>query len=107
MCINCLAERQKCHGDGEIRTRALSMRVEVQALGASPWQGFKGQSLPLKLLSSSEMLSVHLTLIPLGYFEDLSPLGGGGGCFAPPPLRSRQLMGPIDSKIGTVVKQVK
>ena len=33
-----------------------------------------------------------LTLIPLGYFEDLSPLGGGGGCFGPPLLRSRQLM---------------
>ena len=28
MWINCLAEGQKCHGDGEIRTRALSMRVE-------------------------------------------------------------------------------
>ena len=28
MCINCLAEGQKCLGDGEIRTRALSVRVE-------------------------------------------------------------------------------
>ena len=28
---------------------------------------------------------LYLTLIPLGYFEDLSPLGGGGGCFDPPP----------------------
>ena len=28
--------------------------------------------------------SVMLTLIPLGYFEDLSPLGGGGH-FGPPP----------------------
>ena len=26
-----------------------------------------------------------LTLIPLGYFEDLSPLRGGGGLFWPPP----------------------
>ena len=28
MWINCLAEGQKCRGDGEIRTRALSVRVE-------------------------------------------------------------------------------
>ena len=28
MWINCLAEGQKCSGDGEIRTRALSVRVE-------------------------------------------------------------------------------
>ena len=49
-----------------------------------------------------------LTLIPLGYFEDLSPLGGGGGggCFGPPPQISAT-NGPIDLKIGTVVKQVK
>ena len=25
-----------------------------------------------------------LTLFPLGYFEDLSPLGGGGADLAPP-----------------------
>ena len=38
-------------------------------------------------------LHCHLTLIPLGYFEDMSPLGGGGGgLFWPPPPRSRQLM---------------
>ena len=31
-------------------------------------------------------LKQPLTLIPLGYFEDLSPLGGGGGAIlAPPP----------------------
>ena len=41
-----------------------------------------------------------LTLIPLGYFEDLSPLGGGG-----PQISATN--GPIDLKIGTVVKQVK
>ena len=29
--------------------------------------------------------SRFLTLIPLGYLEDLSPLGGGGGHFGPPP----------------------
>ena len=45
-----------------------------------------------------------LTLFPLGYFEDLSPLGGG--LFGPPPQISAT-NGPIDSKIGTVVKQVK
>ena len=48
-----------------------------------------------------------LTLIPLGYFEDLSPLGGGGGLFCPPPPQISATNGPIDSKIGTVVKQVK
>ena len=47
-----------------------------------------------------------LTLFPLGYFEDLSPLGGGGGAdLAPPQISATK--GPIDSKIGTVVKQVK
>ena len=40
-----------------------------------------------------------LTLIPLGYFEDLSPLGGGG-CFGPPPpLRSWQLMDRLTWKL--------
>ena len=50
-----------------------------------------------------------LTLIPLGYFEDLSPLGGGGGggLFWPPPPQISATNGPIDLKIGTVVKQVK
>ena len=47
-----------------------------------------------------------LTLFPLGYFEDLSPLGGGGGLIWPPPQISATNE-PIDSKIGTVVKQVK
>ena len=43
----------------------------------------------------------------LGYFEDLSPLGGGGGgaVLAPPKISATN--GPIDLKIGTVVKQVK
>ena len=51
-------------------------------------------------------LSPCLTLFPLGYFEDLSPLGGGGGAdLAPPQISATN--GPIDSKIGTVVKQVK
>ena len=42
-----------------------------------------------------------LTLIPLGYFEDLSPLGGGGGGVfrPPPPLRSRQLMDRLTWKL--------
>ena len=48
---------------------------------------------------------IELTLFPLGYFEDLSPLGGGGADLAPPPQISAT-NGPIDSKIGTVVKQV-
>ena len=30
------------------------------------------------------LIGLGLTLIPLGYFEDLSPLGGGG-CFGPHP----------------------
>ena len=46
-----------------------------------------------------------LTLIPLGYSEDLSPLGGG--LFWPPPPQISATNGPIDLKIGTVVKQVK
>ena len=50
------------------------------------------------------MIIHTLTLIPLGYFEDLSPLGGGGH-FGPPPQISAT-NGPIDLKIGTVVKQV-
>ena len=45
-----------------------------------------------------------LTLIPLGYFEDLSPLEGGGAVLAPPQISANGL---IDLKIGTVVKQVK
>ena len=42
-----------------------------------------------------------LTLIPLGYFEDLSPLGGGGGGEA----HISATNGPIDLKIGTVIKK--
>ena len=51
--------------------------------------------------------TLNLTLIPLGYFEDLSPLGGGGGEPPPPPPQISETNGPIDLKIGTVVKQVK
>ena len=51
--------------------------------------------------------SKWLTLIPLGYFEDLSPLGGGGPFWPPPPPQISATNGPIDLKIGTVVKQVK
>ena len=40
----------------------------------------------------------QLTLFPLGYFEDLSPLGGGGADLAP-PLRSRQLMDRLTRKL--------
>ena len=46
-----------------------------------------------------------LTLIPLGYFEDLSPFGGGGGggaVLAPPPPPPPQISatnGQIDLKI--------
>ena len=49
---------------------------------------------------------VPLTLILLGYFEDLSPLGGGGGGILapprphpPPPFRSRQLMDRLTWKL--------
>ena len=48
---------------------------------------------------------LSLTLFPLGYFEDLSPLGGGADLAPPPQIAATN--GPIDSKIGTVVKQVK
>ena len=30
-------------------------------------------------------INASLTLIPLGYFDHLSPLGGGGADLAPPP----------------------
>ena len=60
-----------------------------------------------KMQFSTTYFHKYLTLIPLGYFEDLSPFGGGGGGhFAPPPQISAT-NGPIDLKIGTVVKQVK
>ena len=46
--------------------------------------------------------------IPIGLFRGLESIGGGGGGadLAPPPQISAT-NGPIDSKIGTVVKQVK
>ena len=43
---------------------------------------------------------------PIGLFWGLESIGGGGGLFWPPPPISAT-NGPIDSKIGTVVKQVK
>ena len=49
----------------------------------------KGALRPIKGASEAMALVAfnynhNLTLIPLGYFEDLSPLGGGGGgCFGP------------------------
>ena len=51
--------------------------------------------------ASARMIASQLTLIPLGYFEDLSPLGGGwgGADLAPPPLRSRQLMDRLTRKL--------
>ena len=41
-----------------------------------------------KLSCGFNLITHPLTLIPLGYFEDLSPLGGGGGeLLGPPPLQ--------------------
>ena len=57
------------------------------------------------IIPSKSILQTKLTLFPLGYFEDLSPLGGG--LIWPPPPQISATNGPIDSKIGTVVKQVK
>ena len=49
-----------------------------------------------------------LNPIPIGLFRGLESIGGGGGggLIWPPPQISAT-NGPIDSKIGTVVKQVK
>ena len=47
----------------------------------------------LWLLKKYLLIDIGLTLIPLGYFEDLSQISATNG--------------PIDLKIGTVVKQVK
>ena len=44
-----------------------------------------------------------LTLIPLGYLKDLSPLGGGP-LWPPPQISATQE--PIDLKLGTDIKQV-
>ena len=59
------------------------------------------------IVKVGSVVYASLTLFPLGYFEDLSPLGGGGGLIWPPPPQISATNGPIDSKIGTVVKQVK
>ena len=48
--------------------------------------------------------------IPIGLFRGLESIGGGvggGGLIWPPPPQISATNGPIDSKIGTVVKQVK
>ena len=49
---------------------------------------FTNTDIKEKKNEKNEELEKGLTLIPLGYFEDLSPLGGGGGGgadLAPPP----------------------
>ena len=63
------------------------------------------RELGLSVNAISLSLKPLLTLFPLGYFEDLSPLGGGADLAPPPQISATN--GPIDSKIGTVVKQVK
>ena len=50
------------------------------------------------------MEALDLTLIPLGYLKDLSPLGGGGHYGPPPQISATQE--PIDLKLGTDIKQV-
>ena len=56
-------------------------------------------------------LNIHVILklnpIPIGLFRGLESMGGGGGLIWPPPPQISATNGPIDSKIGTVVKQVK
>ena len=44
---------------------------------------------------------------PIGLFWGLESIGGGGGAVLAPPPQSSATNGPIDLKIGTVVKQVK
>ena len=45
---------------------------------------------------------------PIGLFWGLESIGGGGAVLAPPPPpQISAANGPIDLKIGTVVKQVK
>ena len=52
-------------------------------------------------------LFIGFNPIPIGLFRGLESIGGGGGGadLAPPQISATN--GPIDSKIGTVVKQVK
>ena len=45
--------------------------------------------------------------IPIELFRGLESIGGGGGADLAPPPQISATNGPIDSKIGTVVKQVK
>ena len=87
----------KCAGDLKEKSPKVSWR-ELCALQSNHTKCRRGGGGP-------SLFRVK-TLIPLGYFEDLSPLGGGG-CFGPPPPQISATNGPIDLKIGTVVKQVK
>ena len=56
---------------------------------------------------SEECRKSRINPIPIGLFRGLESIGGGGGWFGPPPPQISATNGPIDSKIGTVVKQVK
>ena len=53
----------------------------------------------------TDLYTVCLNPIPIGLFWGLESIGGGGAYLAPPQISATN--GPIDSKIGTVVKQVK
>ena len=59
--------------------------------------------LPCLYISSS--LTINLNPIPIGLFRGLESIGGGADLAPPPQISATN--GPIDSKIGTVVKQVK
>ena len=50
-------------------------------------------------------ISPYFNPIPIGLFRGLESIGGGGLIWPPPQISATN--GPIDSKIGTVVKQVK
>ena len=52
-----------------------------------------------------EMCHLPINPNPIGLFWGLESIGGGGGILAPPQISATN--GPIDLKIGTVVKQVK
>ena len=49
------------------------------------------------------MNAAHFNPIPIGLFRGLESIGGGADL---PPPQISATNGPIDSKIGTVVKQV-
>ena len=58
-------------------------------------------------MSESTVLqrNYNLNPNPIGLFWGLESIGGGGGILAPPQISATN--GPIDLKIGIVVKQVK